>query len=181
MTQVLMNEAAIMRSLDRITHQILEYNEGAKNLAVVGIRTRGVDFAERIINKINELESIEIPLGVVDITLYRDDFRETVDFPHPKGSEIQFDPTGLDIILVDDVLFTGRTIRSAIDVILDFGRPNSIQLAVLIDRGGRELPICPDHVGRVIDVRPDEYVRVHTIESDEEDNVILIKRKQTND
>ncbi len=177
MDKVLMNEAAILRSLDRIIHQILEHNEGAKNLAIVGIRTRGVDFAKRIIKRINELESIGVPLGVVDITLYRDDFRETVDFPHPKGSEIQFDPTGLDIILVDDVLFTGRTVRSAIDVILDFGRPNSIQLAVLIDRGGRELPICPNHFGRFVDVRPDEYVQVLTNETDSEDKVVLVKRK----
>jgi len=179
MEKILLNQAAIARSLDRIVHQIIERNDGAENLAVIGIRTRGVDLARRIVAKIEGIESIEVPFGCVDITLYRDDFRETVDFPDPKGSEIQFDPKGKDIILVDDVLFTGRTVRAAIDVILDFGRPRSIQLSVLVDRGGRELPICPDYVGRVVDVRPDEYVRVHTIETDEEDNVMLIKRKQT--
>ena len=177
MTKILMDKTAISRSLNKIAHQILEHNEGANNLAVVGIRTRGVDLSNRIVDIIESIENVKIPSGCVDITLYRDDFRETVDFPHPQGSEILFDPKGKNIVLIDDVLFTGRTVRAAIDVILDFGRPKSIQLAVLIDRGGRELPIQPDYVGRKIDVRSDEYVQVLTKETDGEDKIMLVKRR----
>ncbi|RKZ32973.1 bifunctional pyr operon transcriptional regulator/uracil phosphoribosyltransferase PyrR [bacterium] len=178
MKKVLMNGESIERSLNKIVHQIVERNRGAGNLAVVGIRTRGADIADRVLTLIQQVEQLKIPHGCVDITLYRDDFREMVDFPHTHGSEIQFDPKGKNIILVDDVLFTGRTVRSAIDVILDFGRPASIQLAVLVDRGGRELPIQPDYVGRKVEVRSDEYVQVLTRETDGEDKVLLIKRKE---
>ncbi|MCD6594580.1 bifunctional pyr operon transcriptional regulator/uracil phosphoribosyltransferase PyrR [bacterium] len=177
MTKILMDDKAVLRSLNKIAHQILEQNEGADNLSIIGIRTRGVDLANRIVNIIEDIEKVKILSGCVDITLYRDDFRETVDFPHPKGSEIQFDPKGKKIILVDDVLFTGRTVRSAIDVILDFGRPKSIQLAVLVDRDGRELPIQPDYIGRKVEVRDNEYVQVLTKETDGEDKIMLIKRK----
>ncbi len=177
MKKTIMNAEAISRSIDRIVHQIIEHNEGAKNLAVVGIIARGIDLAKRIVKRIEKIENIELPIGSVDITLYRDDFRELVDIPDAKGSDIQFDITGKDIILVDDVLYTGRTARSAIDVILDFGRPKSIQLAVLVDRDGRELPIQPDFVGRKVEVRADEYVQVHTEETDGEDEVVMVKRK----
>jgi len=177
MKKVIMDGAAISRSIDRIVHQILENNDGADNIAIVGILARGIDLAHGIARQIETLENVKIPVGCVDITLYRDDFRELVDIPDAKGSDIQFDIKGKDIILVDDVIYTGRTIRSAIDVVLDFGRPKSIQLAVLIDRGGRELPIQPDYVGRKVDVRPDEYVQVLTKETDGADEVILVKRK----
>ncbi len=177
MKKTIMNSAAISRSIDRIVHQIIEHNEGAKNLAIVGVIERGIDLAKRVVKRIEKLENVELPMGSVDITLYRDDFRELVDIPDAKGSDIQFDIKGKDIILVDDVLYTGRTTRSAIDVVLDFGRPKSIQLAVLIDRDGRELPIQPDYVGRKIEVREDEYVQVHTNETDDEDEVVLVKRK----
>ena len=176
MSRVLLDRVAISRSLGRIVHQIIERNESLGVLGIVGIRRRGVDLARRIAKSISELEGVSPPVGTVDITLYRDDFRELVDLPFAKGSEIQFDVTGRDVVLVDDVLYTGRTVRAAIDVILDFGRPRSIQLAVLIDRGGRELPICPDYVGRRIDVRSDEYIEVRTVETDGEDAVVLVKR-----
>ncbi len=176
MSRVLLDRVAISRSLGRIVHQIIERNESLGMLGIVGIRRRGVDLARRIAKRISELEGVSPPVGTVDITLYRDDFRELVDLPFAKGSEIQFDVTGRDVVLVDDVLYTGRTVRAAIDVILDFGRPRSIQLAVLIDRGGRELPICPDYVGRRIDVRSDEYIEVRTVETDGEDAVVLVKR-----
>ncbi len=179
MTKDLMTKKDIQRSLTKVAHQILERNRGAENLAIVGIRTRGVDIARRLKRIIEDIEGKQIPLGCVDITLYRDDFMDTVDFPSTGGSEIQFDPKGKNIILVDDVIYTGRTVRSAIDVILDFGRPKSIQLAVLVDRGGRELPIQPDYVGMVADVRPDEYVQVLTEETDGEDKVVLVKRSET--
>lgn len=178
MVRTIMDSNAVARSIGRIAHQILEYNYGADNIAVVGVLTRGIDIAAEISRRIKEMENVELPLGSVDITLYRDDFRELVDVPQAKGSDIQFDITGKDIILVDDVLFTGRTVRAAIDVILDFGRPKSIQLAVLVDRGGRELPIQPDYVGRKVEVRPDEYVQVYTKQTDGEDKVELVKRTE---
>ncbi len=177
MQRVIMDSSAISRSIGRIAHQIIERNEGADNLAIVGVLNRGIDLAERIRQKIGELENADIPIGSVDITLYRDDFRELLDIPQAKGSDIQFEITGRDIILVDDVLYTGRTARAAIDVILDFGRPKSIQLAVLVDRGERELPIQPDYVGKRVEVRADEYVQVLTRETDGEDKVILVRRK----
>ncbi len=179
MQKVLMESEDIQRSLKKIAHQILERNRGARDLAIVGIRTRGVDIAEKLKKIIEEIEGTKIPFGCVDITLYRDDFMETLDFPTTGGSDIQFDPKGKNIILVDDVLYTGRTVRSAIDVILDFGRPKSIQLAVLVDRGGRELPIQPDYVGLTVDVRPDEYVQVLTEQTDGEDRVLLVKRGES--
>jgi len=171
-----MDSAAVTRSIGKMAHQIVERNEGAENLAIVGILTRGVDIAKRISKKIIEIEGVAPAFGHVDITLYRDDFRELLDVPQAKGSELQFDVTGKDIVLIDDVLYTGRTIRSAIDVILDFGRPKSIQLAVLVDRGGRELPICPDYIGKRIEVRHNEYVNVRTKETDRKDEVILVRR-----
>jgi len=178
MQKVILDSSAIARSIGRIVHQILEANEGADNIAIVGIQTRGVDIGKRIVAKISEMEKKEPPFGTVDITLYRDDFRELVEVPEAKDSKIDFDIKGIDIILVDDVLYTGRTVRSAIDVILDYGRPKSIQLAVLVDRGGRELPISANYVGKRVEVRPDEYVQVYTDETDKEDKVLLIKRKQ---
>ena len=178
MKRIIMDSAAVTRSIGRIVHQILEHNEGAENLAIVGILTRGVDIAKRISKKIVEIEGIVPAFGYVDITLYRDDFRELVDVPQAKGSELQFDITGKDIVLIDDVLYTGRTARAAIDAILDFGRPKSVQLAVLVDRGGRELPICPDYIGKRIEVRPNEYVNVHTKETDRKDEVLLVRRKK---
>jgi len=173
-----MDDAAIARSLERISSQIFEKNPNIKKLAIVGIRERGDDLAKRVL-KLIETHCNEKPaFGQVDITLYRDDFRELTDIPVTKGSEFRFNPKDMVIILVDDVLYTGRTVRSAIDVILDFGRPRSIQLAVLIDRGGRELPICPDYVGMSVQLRVDEYVRVLTAETDGMDRVLLRLRKK---
>ncbi len=176
--RTIMDEVAISRSIDRISHQILERNEGTQNLAIVGIYTRGVELAKRIRMRIAEIEKIELPFGTVDITLYRDDFRELLTVPQAKGSDIRFDPKGINIVLVDDVLYTGRTVRAAIDVILDFGRPKRIQLAVLVDRGGRELPIAPDFVGKTVQVMADEYIHVMTKEIDGEDKVIIARRNE---
>lgn len=177
MSKTIMTKDSIRRTIHRIVQEILERNGGAKNLAIIGIRSHGADIAGKIAKIIRKEENTDVPVGVVDITLYRDDFRQLNEFPEAKGSDIKFDVTGKDIILVDDVLYTGRTARAAIDVILDYGRPKSIQLAVLIDRGGRELPIKPDYVGRKIEVRDDEYINVHTDLSDGIDEVILAKRK----
>lgn len=177
MSKIIMTKESIRRTLKRIVQEILERNGGAKNLAIVGIRSRGADIADKIAKIIKKEEGTNVPIGVVDITLYRDDFRQLDEFPEAKGSDIQFDVTGKDIILVDDVLYTGRTVRAAMDVILDYGRPKSIQLAVLIDRGGRELPIAPDYVGQKVEVRENEYINVRTDSSDGIDEVILAKRK----
>jgi pyrimidine operon attenuation protein / uracil phosphoribosyltransferase len=178
MEQVIMDSVAMERSLGRIAHQILERNGGSKNIALVGVMTRGVDLANRLSKKIAASEGVVPPMGVVDITLYRDDFREIIDTPHAKSSDIRFDLTGRDIILIDDVLFTGRTTRAAIEAILDFGRPKTIQLAVIVDRGGRELPIAPDYVGTTVALRSDEYVQVKTVETDKEDMVLIVEKQK---
>jgi len=177
-TRVIINESSFSRSLERIASQIVERNLDVDRLAVVGIRARGDDLAKRLVELIEAKTGKRPKFGYVDITLYRDDFMELTDFPLAKSSEISFDPKGMNVVLVDDVLYTGRTVRAAIDVLLDFGRPKSIQLAVLVDRGGRELPICPDYVGKEIAVRDDEYVEVHTKETDGVDEVVLVKRSQ---
>ncbi|HUN65347.1 MAG TPA: bifunctional pyr operon transcriptional regulator/uracil phosphoribosyltransferase PyrR [Bacteroidota bacterium] len=176
-----MNEARVVvdaggfeRTLTRLAHEILERNKGAGNLAIVGIRTRGDFLAHRLAGRIRQIEGRDIPSGSLDITLYRDDLREKLNQPIMKGTVIDFDVTGKDIILVDDVLFTGRTIRAALDELIDLGRPRSIQLAVMIDRGHRELPIKADFVGKSIPTSAEEDVRVLMKESDGQDAVQVI-------
>ncbi len=163
------------RTLIRLAHEILEKNKGAENLVLVGIRTRGEFLAKRIAKKIEEIEHRDIPVGLLDITLYRDDLRENLSQPILRGTDIKFDVSGRDIILIDDVLFTGRTIRAALDELVDMGRPASIQLAVLIDRGHRELPIRADFVGKNIPTSVNEKVKVSMKEVDGEDGVNLIE------
>lgn len=163
------------RTIIRLAHEILEKNRGAENLVLVGIRTRGEFLAIRIAKKIKEIEHREIPVGLLDITLYRDDLRENLSQPILKGTDVKFDISGRDVILVDDVLFTGRTIRAALDELVDLGRPSSIQLAVLIDRGHRELPIRADFVGKNIPTSVNEKVKVSMKEADGEDSVNLIE------
>jgi pyrimidine operon attenuation protein/uracil phosphoribosyltransferase len=163
------------RTLIRLAHEILEKNKGAENLVLVGIRTRGEFLAKRIAKKINEIEHRDIRVGLLDITLYRDDLRENLSQPILRGTDIKFDVSGRDIILIDDVLFTGRTIRAALDELVDMGRPASIQLAVLIDRGHRELPIRADFVGKNIPTSVNEKVKVSMKEVDGEDGVNLIE------
>ena len=163
----------ISRGITRIAHEILESNKGANNLAIVGIRTRGEFLAHRISKKILEIEGKEIPMGVVDITLYRDDLAHTPEQPIIRGTELPFNVDAVRIVLVDDVLYTGRTVRAAIDAIIDFGRPKSVQLAVLCDRGHRELPIRADFVGKNIPTARHENVHVHLTERDGEDAILI--------
>ena len=156
---VIMDEAAMARALTRIAHEVIENNEGASNLALVGIVRRGVDVAEELAAEIEHIEGIRPPVGKLDISFYRDDVTRRVA-PVLHKTEIPFDVDGTDIVLVDDVLFSGRTVRSALDALMDFGRPATIQLAVMVDRGHRELPIRADYVGKNVPSSHEEDVRV---------------------
>lgn len=150
MGKILFDSSAIERMLTRIAHEIIEKNENLDKVALVGVLRRGVPLAERIAENIERFEGVKLPVGKLDITLYRDDLSELSDMPKIKGNEIDFDINGKIIIIVDDVIFTGRTVRAAIDALFDIGRPKRIQLVSLIDRGHRELPIKPDYVGKNI-------------------------------
>ena len=169
----IMDADGIRRALIRIAHEITEKNRGVENVALVGIRTRGVPLAARIAEEIQKIENVEVPVGSLDITLYRDDLTTMGYNPVIHGTEIDFDVTGKHIVLVDDVLYTGRTIRAALDAIIDMGRPNSIQLAVLIDRGHRELPIRADYAGKNVPTSRRETIEVALQEEGKEDEVIL--------
>ncbi len=175
-----MNEMEIRRAAARIAHEILEKNRGTENLILIGIQTRGVFLAQRMARKIQEIEQKDIPVGMLDITLYRDDV--DLALPHMvRKTEIPFDITGKNIVLVDDVLFTGRSVRAALDELMDFGRPSIIQLAVLIDRGHRELPIRADYVGKNIPTSRREVVKVRLQECDGEDSVVIYERMETSE
>jgi pyrimidine operon attenuation protein/uracil phosphoribosyltransferase len=167
----LMEEGDIRRALTRIAHEILERNRGAEAVALVGIAARGDDLARRLASEIERIEGQAPPVGVLDITFYRDDIGMRAEAPEVHETRIDFDVSGRTVVLVDDVLFTGRTIRSAMDALVDFGRPTAIQLAVLVDRGHRELPIRADFVGKNVPTRRDEQVRVALRELDGEDAV----------
>lgn len=169
----IMDEDRIRRSLVRIAHEIIERNRGIEDLVIVGIRRRGVPLAERLVQGIKKIEGVEVPLGVLDITLYRDDL--TAIGPHPMvhQTKIPVDITDKTIVLVDDVLYTGRTVRAALDAIMDMGRPKKILLAVLVDRGHRELPIRADFVGRNVPTSKREFIHVKIKEIDSEDGVII--------
>ncbi len=162
---VCMDADEIERSLTRIAHQILEYNHGADNIALVGIVTRGDLLAKRLVEKIAEIEGVDVPLGRLDISFYRDDFATHLA-PEVHSTDILFDLDGKDVVLVDDVLYTGRTIRAALDALMDIGRPAAVQLAVLVDRGHRELPIRADYVGKNVPSSSDENVRLFLEEVD---------------
>jgi len=174
LNSIAFSEKDIFRAVTRITHEILERNKGADNLALIGIRTRGVTLAERIQKKINEIDKIEVDLGVLDITLYRDDLATGKQNPVIEQTSIPFPLNDKQVVLIDDVLFTGRTIRAAIDALIDFGRPASIQLGVLIDRGHRELPIRADYVGKNIPTSRSNRVQVLLQENDGKDEVCII-------
>lgn len=161
------------RAMTRIAHEILERNKGASDLALVGIHTRGIPLADQLAQKIAELEGIQVPTGKLDITLYRDDLSEISRQPIIRRTEINFDIGTKKIVLLDDVLFTGRTIRAALDALTDLGRPKSIQLAVMVDRGHRELPIRADYVGKNLPTSKTEVVKVKLAETDGEDVVEL--------
>jgi pyrimidine operon attenuation protein/uracil phosphoribosyltransferase len=177
MTSQVLDAKDISRAISRIAHEILEKNNGSENLALVGIRTRGVILAKRLQHKIQEIENFNVDFGVLDITLYRDDLGKGKQNPTLKKTDITFPIDDKKIILCDDVLFTGRTIRAAIDALMDFGRPACVQLAVLIDRGHRELPIRPDFVGKNIPTSKNMVVKVKLTEEDDEDNVMICERK----
>ena len=178
---VLMDAAAIHRALTRISHEIVERNKGIDHLVLVGIRTRGVPIAERIAKCIETIEGAEPPVGVLDITLYRDDLSTLSYQPILRSTELPGDITGKTVVLVDDVLYTGRTIRAALDAIIDMGRPKVIQLAVLVDRGHRELPIRADFVGKNVPTSSRESVSVQLQDTDElsrEERVLLRELQQ---
>ena len=168
-----MDAEAIRRALTRIAHEILEHNKGTEALALVGIRTRGAILAKRLAKAIELIDRRPIQVGVLDITLYRDDLSRIAPNPVVHATEIPFDVTELHLVLVDDVLFTGRTIRAALNALSDLGRPQTIQLAVLVDRGHRELPIRADYVGKNIPTNLREHVEVRLNELDETEEVIL--------
>ncbi|MDK2823935.1 MAG: pyrimidine operon attenuation protein / uracil phosphoribosyltransferase [Clostridia bacterium] len=170
---ILMDEEALNRTLTRIAHEIIEKNRGIKDLILVGIRRRGVPLAERLAQKIKLIEGAEVKVGKLDITLYRDDLTTSGDQPVVHGTEIPVSIKGKKVILVDDVLYTGRTVRAALDAIIDLGRPLAIQLAVLVDRGHRELPIRADFVGKNIPTSRKEIILVKLVEVDGCDEVVL--------
>ena len=169
----IMTAEEIRRATTRISHEIVEKQAGTDGLVLVGIQRRGVPLARRLAASIAEHEGVELPVGALDITFYRDDLSLVASSPIVKGTRIPFDLNGATVVLVDDVLFTGRTIRAAMDALVDFGRPKAIRLAVLIDRGHRELPIRADHVGKNVPTSREETVRVHVEEFDDEDAVEL--------
>jgi len=173
-TKVLDAES-LRRTVNRLSHEVVEKNKGVQNVVLVGIRTRGEFLAHRIANKIKEIENINVQVGILDITLYRDDLRGRLDQPELKSSEILFDIRGKVIVLIDDVLFTGRTIRSALNALMDLGRPSEIQLLVLVDRGHRELPIKADFVGKNVPTAHEQKVQVSMTEADDEDAVYLVE------
>lgn len=168
-----MDSSKIRRALHRMTTEIIERNRNLKNLVIVGLRTRGIYLGKRIAKLIKDLENIEIPVGVLDITLYRDDFSELESQHMVKKTEINFPIAKKDVLLVDDVLFTGRTIRAAMDSLIDLGRPRTIQLLVLVDRGHRELPIRADYVGKILPTSKREVVQVKLREIDNSDEVLI--------
>ncbi|WP_243386759.1 bifunctional pyr operon transcriptional regulator/uracil phosphoribosyltransferase PyrR [Bacillus kexueae] len=172
---IVLDDQAIRRSLTRISHEIIERNKGIDDCILVGIKTRGIYIAKRLSERIEKFEGQQIPVGELDITLYRDDLTQKTEDKEPlvKGANIPFDITNKKIILVDDVLYTGRTVRAAMDAIIDNGRPAQIQLAVLVDRGHRELPIRADYVGKNIPTSSTEKIVVELMEVDDQDQVTI--------
>jgi pyrimidine operon attenuation protein/uracil phosphoribosyltransferase len=172
----IMDQEAINRTLKRIAHQIIENNKGLENVYIVGIRSRGVPMAERLQKYLEKFEDYTVPVGILDITLYRDDLSTIAQQPVLKGSQIDFDINDSTVILTDDVLYTGRTVRAAIDALLDFGRPKQIELCVLIDRGHRELPIKANYIGKNVPTSNEEIIKVSFKETDDEDKVRIMAR-----
>jgi pyrimidine operon attenuation protein/uracil phosphoribosyltransferase len=170
---LIMDSVALERALKRIAHEIIEKNNGAQNLALIGIHRRGVPLAKRIAKYIEEFEGVRIDIGTLDITFYRDDLSLLADHPVINGTNIYFDINKKTVVLCDDVIYTGRTARAALDALMDLGRPNYIQLAVVVDRGHRELPIRADYVGKNIPTSKSEVVNVRVAEFDGVDNVAI--------
>ena len=167
----IMTADEIRRALVRVSHEVVEKHGGIEDLALVGIQRRGVPLAERMAEAIVEHEGTAVPVGALDITFYRDDLSLVAHQPIVKGTDLPFDLNGLTLVIVDDVLYTGRTVRAAMDALMDYGRPRAIRLAVLIDRGHRELPIRADHVGKNVPTSQEEVIKVHLVEVDGDDGV----------
>jgi len=173
-SRTVMDAQEINRALTRVAHEVIEKNHGITNVALVGIRTGGVYLAKRLAKKLQEIEGTAVPVGELDITLYRDDLNARKEHPVLRKTDIPFDITHRKVILVDDVLFTGRTIRAAMDGLIDLGRPGEIQLAVLVDRGHRQLPIKATYVGKNLPTAPEESVEVYLEEAGTPDRVVLL-------
>jgi len=176
----IIDEDGLSRIITRMAHEILEKNKGSQNLVLMGMKTRGEFLARRIFESIEQIERIELPLGVLDVTLYRDDFRTRLKQPEVSVSNITFDINDRDVVIIDDVLYTGRTVRSALNALMDFGRPRSIQLCVLVDRGHRELPIRADYIGKNIPTSNQEEIKVKMKEIDGEDAIYLMENSVKN-
>lgn len=174
-SKIVLNSKEIDRALTRMAHEIIEKNKGTKDLALIGIRTGGVPLSERLQKQIANVEGIMLPNGILDINLYRDDWSNLRQHPVIRKTDISFSVDNKNIILVDDVLYTGRTIRAALDALIDLGRPRKIQLAILVDRGRRELPIKPDFVGLSLQTTAEERVNVYLSEISGRDEVVLEK------
>jgi pyrimidine operon attenuation protein/uracil phosphoribosyltransferase len=174
-----MNSGQLGRALMRMAHEIIEHTEGAVDLALVGMQTRGVHLARRLADTVGRVTGQEIPVGMLDVTLYRDDFRNREKKPEVRPSDIPFEVDGRTLVLVDDVLFTGRTVRAALDCLMDYGRPRAIRLAVLVDRGHRQLPIRADYVGQEVRTAEGQEILVRVREEDGEDAVYLVNNPQS--
>ncbi len=172
----IMDEVAMNRSITRLAHEIIERNKGVEDVALIGIHTRGVPIAHKIAKKIKLIENVDVLVGSLDITLYRDDLSEVNDKAVINSTSITFDINNKKVVLVDDVIFTGRTVRAAMDAIIDIGRPKNIQLAVLIDRGHREFPIRADYVGKNVPTSKKEVVKVNVDDVDENNNVLIYEK-----
>jgi pyrimidine operon attenuation protein / uracil phosphoribosyltransferase len=173
--RLVMEPGDMTRAITRIAHEILERNKGVKDLGLVGIRTGGVHLAHRLVRRIHDIEGVTVPIGELDITLYRDDLALRKEQPILRKTSVPFDISGKIIVLVDDVLFTGRTIRAAMDGLIDLGRPAEIQLAVLVDRGHRQLPIKANYIGKNIPTSREEQIQVLLEETGEDDRVVILK------
>jgi pyrimidine operon attenuation protein/uracil phosphoribosyltransferase len=176
--RMVLDAQGVERALARITHEILERNKGTDGLVFIGVRSRGVDIVERLVAKVAAIEGVQVPRGIIDITLYRDDLTRSAQQPQVKGTDIRIPLDERQVVLVDDVLYTGRTVRAALDALMDFGRPRSVQLAVLIDRGHRELPIRADYVGKNLPTAASESVQVRLKERDGRDEVVLVSAEE---
>ena len=174
---IILDEKAIQRATTRIANEIIERNKGIEDIILVGIKTRGIPFAERLGRKIYEIEGEEVPVFTLDITLYRDDLTEIHKEPLVEGKKFYNRINNKIIVLVDDVIFTGRTVRAALDALIDMGRPSKVQLAVLIDRGHRELPIRPDYVGKNVPTSRNEIIDVNFKETDKVDEVVISEKR----
>ncbi len=174
----IMDAKGLDRTIARLAHEIVENNHGIENLVLLGLRTRGLPIAERLNDKIEKIEGQKLPLGVLDATMYRDDVFKKIKLPKVQTTEIKFTIDGKKVIIADDVLYTGRTSRAALDAVTDFGRPTEIQLAVLVDRGHRQMPIRADYIGKNIPTADGEEIRVRLKEIDNEDGVYLVKTSE---